>query len=139
FSLLVPKVMGKVERHADVEGGFYMTERLNISYDYWSYAGTPNWLQGEFSKPIYLNCSKESKNTRTWQTRIYGNRATLQQCSETDKREGFHYIYYVTFPKIKVFNGEYFEFGMFSLTVEYKNKFDLPVAAKIIHSLNFKK
>lgn len=137
FSLLVPKLMGKVERHADVDGGFYSSDTLEIDYDFWTFEGTPNWLRGQYATSLLLACPRKSKKTRTWRTKIDGKRAVIQQCSETDERKGFRYIYYVTFPKVKVFNGESFDYGMFNFTVEYKNKNYLPVAERIVRSINF--
>ena len=93
FSLRVPEIMGKVERHADVDGGFYIADALEIDYDYWTFENTPNWLRGEYAKSVILVCSAKSKNTRTLRTRIDGKKAIIQQCSETDERKGFRYIY----------------------------------------------
>ncbi len=137
FTLLVPKIMGKVERPADVDGGFYIDDALEISYDFWTFEGTPNWLRGQYATSLLLACPKKSKKTRTWRTRIDGKHAVIQQCSATNERKGFHYVYYVTFPKIKVFNGEKFDYGMFNFTIEYKNKQYLHIAKQIANSLNF--
>lgn len=139
FSLRVPKIMGKVERKADVDGGFYIADALEIDYNYWMFENTPNWLRGQYATSLILACPKKDKNTRTLRTRIDGKKAIIQQCSQTDERKGFRYIYYVTFPKVKVFNGEFFDYGMFNFTVEYKNKRYLPVAERIVRSINFRK
>ncbi len=88
FSLRVPKIMGKVERHADVDGGFYIADALEIDYDYWTYENTPNWFRRQYAKPLMLACSTKSKNTRTLRTKIDGKRAIIQRCSETDERKG---------------------------------------------------
>ena len=137
FSVLIPKIMGKVEHPADVDGGFYMTDGLEIKYDYWTYENTPNWLRGQYAKPVILACSKKSKNTRTWRTKIDGKQAVVQSCSEKDERKGFHYVYHVAFPRVKVYNGVYFDYGMFNFTVEYKNPSYLFYAKRIAHSINF--
>ena len=139
FNLLIPKVMGKVERKADVDGGFYISDALEVDYNYWTFENTPNWLRGQYATSLILACPRKSKNTFTQRTRIDGKRAIIQRCSETDERKGFRYIYYVTFPKVKVFNGEYFNYGMFNFTIEYKNKRYLPVAERIVRSINFEK
>jgi hypothetical protein len=139
FSLNVPKIMGKIERKADVDGGFYITDAIEIDYDYWTFENTPNFLRGQYATSLILACPRKSKRTRTLRTKIDGKRAIIQQCSETDERKGFRYIYYVTFPKVKVFNGEYFDYGMFNFTVEYKNKHYAPVAERIVRSINFEK
>lgn len=139
FSLSVPKVMGKVERHADVDGGFFTSDALEIDYDYWTYENTPNWLRGQYAVSVMLACPKKSRHTRTLRTRIDGKRAIIQRCSETDGRKGFRYIYYLTFPKVKVFNGQYFDYGMFNFTVEYKNPRHSSVAERIIRSIDFEK
>jgi len=140
FTLLVPKIMGKVQRHADVDGGFYITNGLEIDYSFWSYEGTPNWLRdvgGRFSKSPHLACLKKSASTLD--TKIDGKRAIIQQCSETDEREGFRYIYYVTFPKVRVFNSKDYNYGMFNLSIEYKSKSYISIAERIIKSINFKR
>lgn len=139
FSLLVPKRMGKVERFADVDGGFYKADGLEIHYDYWTYENTPNWLRGNYAKSLILACPEKRKHTRTLQTRIDGKRAIIQRCSEKDERKGFRYIYYVTFPKQKVFNGEDFHHGMFNLRVEYKNRRQQSIAEEIVRSIDFEK
>jgi hypothetical protein len=139
FTLRVPKIMGKVERPADVDGGFYIADAFEIHYDYWTYENTPNWLRGSYAKSVILACPEKSRRTRTLRTRIDGKRAIIQRCSETDERKGFRHIYYVTFPKLRVFNGEYFTDGMFNFTVEYRSQRYLPVAEDIVQSLDFQK
>jgi hypothetical protein len=54
FTLALPGVIGKVERYADVDGGFYVSDNLKVGFDYWTYAGTPNWLRGKY---LLLACS----------------------------------------------------------------------------------
>ncbi len=140
FSLLVPKVMGKVDLHADVSGGFYIKSGLNIDFNYWTFDSTPHWLRDvvdRYSKSPQLICSTKNKKTQTLWTRIDGKRAIIQQCSQTDELRGFRHIYYVTFPKIKVHLGNSVEDGMFNLRIEYKNQRYLPVAEKIVRSINF--
>lgn len=137
FTLKVPKDMGKVERHVDVDGGGWRSDILQINYDYWTHEGTPNWLRGNYATSLLLACSAKSKNTRTMRTRIDGHRAVIQQCSNTDERRGFRYIYYVTFPKLRVFDGEKFHYGMFNLRIYYRNRRNLSIAKRIVRSLDF--
>lgn len=92
-----------------------------------------------FVTTLLLACSDKSKHTRTLRTWIDGNRSVIQQCSETDERKGFRYIYYVTFPRLRVFDGEKFRHGMFNFTVEYKSRRYSSVARRIVRSLNFEK
>ena len=139
FSVRLPKVIAKVERKADVDGGFYVSDFLGIDYDYWTYENTPNWLRGKYATSLLLACSDKSKHTRILRTWIDGNRAVIQQCSETDERKGFRYIYYVTFPKLRVFDGESFRHGTFNFTVEYKSRRHSSVAKRIVRSLSFEK
>jgi hypothetical protein len=139
FTLGLPKLIGNVERHADVDGGFYLSDNLEIDYDYWTHANTPNWLRGEYATSLLLACSGKGKNTRTLRTTIDRNRAVIQQCSQTDERKGFRYVYYVTFPKLRVFDGEGFHYGMFNLTVEYRNQRYLSIARRIVRSLDFER
>ena len=139
FSLHVPKKMGEVMRHADVDGGFYRSRALELNYDYWTYENTPNWLRGKYATDLVLPCPASSTDTRSWRTRIDQQRAVVQRCSITDGRKGFRYIYYVTFPRLRVFDGEVFRLGMFNLTVEYKDRSYSRIAARIIHSLDFEK
>lgn len=131
--------MGKVERHADVDGGFYVSDALDIDYDYWTYGNTPSWLRGQYAVPAVLACPEKSRRTRTVRTKIDGKRAIIQRCSVTDERKGFRYVYYVTFPKLKVYNGQYFDYGMFNFTVEYKSPRYLSVAEQIVRSIDFEK
>jgi hypothetical protein len=139
FTVSLPKVIAKVERKADVDGGFYVSDILGIDYDYWTYLNTPNWLRGEYATSLLLACSDKGKHTRTLRTWIDGNRAVIQQCSETDERKGFRYIYYVTFPKLRVFDGEKFRHGMFNFTVEYKLRRYSTLAKRIVRSLDFER
>ncbi|HET8670929.1 MAG TPA: hypothetical protein VFM05_09980 [Candidatus Saccharimonadales bacterium] len=139
FSLSVPKKMGEVMRHVDVDGGFYRSSALELNYDYWTYESTPNWLRGKYATNLVLACPATSTDTRNWRTRIDRKRAVVQRCSMTDERKGFRYLYYVTFPKLRVFDGDAFRLGMFNLTVEYKDRSYSRIAARIIHSLDFEK
>lgn len=139
FSLSVPMGMGTVMRHADVDGGFYLSSALEINYDYWTYESTPNWLRGKYTTKLVLPCPAASTSTRGWPTRIDRKKAVIQRCSITDGRKGFRYLYYVTFPRLQVFDGEAFRPGMFNLTVEYKDRSYSRIAWRIIHSLDFKK
>ena len=131
--------MGSVERFVDVDGGFYESANLKVKYDYWTNASTPNWLRGKYATPLLLACSANSKNIRTSRMRLDGKSAVIQQCSETDETSGVRYIYYVTFPKLRVFDGEEFHYGMFNLTIEYRSRRYLRIAKRIVRSLNFEK
>jgi hypothetical protein len=137
FTVSLPKVIAKVERKADVDGGFYVSNILGINYSYWTYVNTPNWLRGKYATSLLLACSDKSKDTRTLRTWVDGNRAVIQQCSERDERKGFRYIYYVTFPKLRIFDGEKSRYGMFNFTVEYKLRRYSSLANRIIRSLDF--
>jgi hypothetical protein len=137
FTVNLPKVIAKVERIADVAGGFYVSDILGVHYDYWTYPNTPNWLRGKDATSLLLACSGQSNHNRILRTWIDGHRAVIQQCSETDGRKGFRYIYYVTFPKLKIFDGEKFRYGMFNFTVEYKLRRHSTLAERIVHSLDF--
>jgi len=139
FTLRLPSAIGQIERYADVDGGFYLSDSLEIGYDYWTYPNTPNWLRGKYAKSLMLACSASSKNTRTRRTMIDGKSAVIQQCSEEDAGKGLRHIYYVTFPKLKVFNGEKFYWGMFSFTVEYRDRRYSSLAQQIVRSLDFEK
>lgn len=144
FNLLVPKKAGKVERHADVDGGFFTTNELEIDYIYWKYENTPNPFRdvsGNYSKSPMLICTGKSK-TKTRRTSIDGNKAIVQTCIQSDKGKGNEFIYYVTFPKLRVYEEDAlkpFGYGMFNLTVTYKNQKYLPAAEKIVRSLDFNK
>ena len=131
--------MGKVDRPADVDGGFYVSDILEIHYDYWTYENTPNWLRGQYAVPAVLACPRKGRNTRTVRTKIDGKKAVIQTCPITDERKGFRYIYHVAFPKLKVYNGQYFDYGMFNFTVEYRDPRYTAVAERIIRSIDFDK
>ncbi len=140
FTLLIPPNMGEVERFADVDGGFYRTSDLEIKYSYWTFENTPNWLRdtaGRYSTRPLLACSRRALDTNTFRTRIDGRRAIIQACSQTDERIGSRYVYYVTFPRLRVPHGPGERDGMFSLTIAYKDRQYLPIAARIVRSLDF--
>jgi hypothetical protein len=137
FTVSLPGVLGTVEQHADVDGGFYDSDILGIDYDYWTYANTPNWLRGKYATSLLLACSGKSQHIRTLRTWIDGNRAVVQQCSERDERKGFRFIYYVTFPKLRMFDGERHRYGMLNFTVEYKLRRYSNLANRIVRSLDF--
>ena len=137
FNLLVPTNMTNLERFADVDGGFYRTDRLKINYDYWTFPNTPNFLRDQDRHAPHLACDSTTKNNRTWRANINGRRAVLQRCSIA--KEGYGYLEYVTFPRVKVFDGESFRYGMFNLSVAYKNIGDAVAAARIVRSVRFTK
>ena len=137
FNLLVPTNMTNLERFADVDGGFYRTDRLKINYDYWTFPNTPNFLrEGNLHTPI-LACDSTTTNNRTWRANINGHRAVLQRCSI--EKDGYRYLEYVTFPRVKVFDGESFHYGMFNISVAYENYGDAMAAARIVRSVRFTK
>ncbi|HLL76721.1 MAG TPA: hypothetical protein VK421_15815 [Pyrinomonadaceae bacterium] len=141
FTLLVPSGMGKVERHADVDGGFYRMEEFEVDYDYWAYENTPNFLRtagGSYPKGPLLACSSKARHPRNSWTRIDGRRALIQTCSDSDEWRGSFHVYYVTFPKLKVYDGAGVRNGMLNLTIRYKNRRYLSAAERIVHSLDFK-
>jgi hypothetical protein len=134
--------MGKVERHADVDGGFYTSNEIVIDYDYWAFENTPNFMRnsaGEYSKSPIFACERRGRSSRTVETTLDGKRAILQRCSKNDSQKGFWNIYYVTFPKMSVYNGQELRKGMFSLTVKFKSPSDLQTAKRIVNSLRFDK
>jgi len=141
FTLLIPASMGKVERHADVDGGFYRAEGLEIDYDYWAYEDTPNFLRGaggRYSKGPLFACSSKASGTRSFWTRVGGRRALIQRCSDADEWRGSYDVYYVTIPRLKVYDGAGMRAGMFNLTVRYKERRYMPTAKRIVRSLDFK-
>ena len=140
FTLLIPSSMGEVERFADVDGGFYRSANLEIKYSYWSFENTPNFLRdinGRYSSRQLLACSRRAQHIRTISTWIDGRRAIIQRCSERDERRGYPYIYYVTFPRMSVHNGQEMRSGVFNLTITYRDRRYLPVAARVARSLDF--
>jgi hypothetical protein len=137
FNLLVPTNMTNLERFADVDGGLYRTDRLKINYDYWTFPNTPNFLRGQNSHTPILACDSTTTNNRTWRANINGRRAVLQRCSIA--KDGYRYLEYVTFPRVKVFDGESFHYGMFNISVAYKNDRDAMAAACIVRSVRFTK
>ena len=139
FTVSLPNAISKVERFADVDGGFYESDILGIHYDYWTYPNTPNWLRGKYATSLLLACPRKNGRTHTRRTWIDGSSAVVQQCSDTDERKGFRYIYYVTFPKVRIFDGEKFRYGMFNFTVEYKLRRYSTIAKQIVRSLDFER
>lgn len=137
FNLLVPTNLADVERFADVDGGFYRIDRLKINYDYWTFPNTPNFLRGRNHRTPILACDSTTTNKRTWRANINGHRALLQRCSIA--KDGYRYLEYVTFPRVKVFDGESFHYGMFNISVAYKNNRDAMAAGRIVRSVRFTK
>ena len=79
-----------------------------------------------------------TRNLHTLRTRIDGKRAIIQ---EGWVSEAFPYVYYVTFPQLRVKamlpNGEAMRNGAFNLTVRTRSKGYKAVAMSIIRSLDF--
>ena len=137
FALRLPSNIRRLDGPVDVDGGRYESDALEIHFDYWTNQNTPNWLRGKYATSLLLACSGKNGRTHTRRTWIDGKRAVVQQCSATDERKGFRYIYYVTFPKVKIFDGEKFRYGMFNFTVEYKHRRYSSLAKRIVRSLDF--
>jgi len=137
FTLRLPSDARRLDGPVDVDGGRFESDGLEVSFDYWTYQNTPNWLRGEYATSLLLACSGKNGPTHNRRTWIDGSRAVIQQCSATDERKGFRYLYYVTFPKVRIFDGEKFRFGMFNLTVEYKLRRYSTLAKRIGRSLDF--
>ena len=131
--------IGNVERHVDVDGGVYVSDTLEVNYDYWTHANTPNALHGNYAVSLCSHAQRKAKTLGPFRVRLNGNRAVIQRCSLTDERKGYRYIYYVTFPKLRVFDGEGFHYGMFNLRVKYRNPRHLSVARQIVRSLDFER
>ena len=139
FTVRLPSDIRRLEGPVDVDGGRYESDVLKINFDYWTYQNTPNWLRGNFAKSLLLACSGKNRHAHTWRTWIDGKRAVVQRCSEMDEAKDLRHIYYVTFPKMRVFDGENFRYGMFNLTVEYKLRHYSPIARQIVRSLDFER
>ena len=139
FTLSVPKEMSEVKRYADVDGGFYLSSDLELNFDYWTYESTPNWLRGKYATNLILACTGKGKRTRTWRTRIDGKPGVIQHCSLSNDPNGFRYFYYVTFPKLRVFDGEDFHFGKFNLGIKYRTRSQFSIVRRIVRSLNFER
>ena len=137
FALRLPRDIRRLDGPEDVDGGRYESEALEIHFDYWTYQNTPNWLRGRYATSLLLACSGKNERTHSRRTWIDGNRAVVQQCSATDERKGFRYIYYVTFPKVRIFDGEKPRYGMFNFIVEYKRRRYSSLAKRIVRSLDF--
>lgn len=139
FSLLIPKNAGEVERHADVDGGFFITNKIGVDFDYWWYENTPNFYRdvlGNYNRKPILICGEKTK-TKTWKDKINGKKVTVQTCFDKKTSE---FIYHVAFPTIKVkqMGMRESKYGMFNLTITYKNKNYLEVAKIIAKSLKFR-
>lgn len=138
FTVRLPSDTRRLDGPVDVDGGRYESEILKVDFTYWTYQNTPNWLRGNFATSLLLACSK-NRNAHTWRTWIDGKRAVVQRCSEIDEAQGLRHIYYVTFPKMRIFDGEEFRYGMFNLTVEYKLRQYSSIAKQIVRSLDFER
>ena len=140
FSLLIPTFMRRVERHADVDGGFYSAHEMIIDYDYWTYENTPNFqrdTKGKYAKGRLLACARKSLKSRTSRSTVDGKRAIIQECPDAEGPSGFRHVYYVTFPSLKVDNGEEMKPGVFNLTIRYKEEQYRSLAKRIARSVQF--
>ncbi|GEM_PF-1879421 len=139
FSILIPTSMTKLTGLADVDGGFYEAPGIRISFSYWTHKNTPNYVinsRTAFPQKLVFVCEK-SKETRVFRTKIRSKKAVVQRCPETGA-SNFRYLYHVNFPTIKVFDGESFGEGTFTLAVNYSNKRYLGLASQIAHSIKFR-
>jgi hypothetical protein len=140
FSVDVPKLMGKVQRHADVDGGFYTSNEFEISYDYWAYKNTPHFLRDvsdRYSVKPLLLCTSKMTHIHTIHALISGKAAIIQQCVDKTDRTGLHNLYYVTFSRLRVYDGERFQNGMFSLTISYRDPKKRSLAIRVVRSIRF--
>jgi hypothetical protein len=137
FVLQLPSDVRRLDGPVDVDGGRYQSDALEIHFDSWTYQNTPNWLRGKYATPLVLACSGKNGGAHTRRTWIDGNRAVVQQCSVTDETKGHRYIYYVTFPKVRMPDGENFRYCISNLTVEYKLRRYSGLAKRIVRSLDF--
>jgi len=138
FDVEIPKSMGEPRRFADVDGGFWDAPDLRITFSYWTFENTPNYVRnrGAASKEELVLVCPSSKQTRIVRTRISSRRAVVQSCKETGA-SNFRYLYHVSFPRLDVFNGESFNPGTFTLTINYNNRNTVHLAARIADSIRF--
>jgi hypothetical protein len=140
FTIDVPAKFKKPDTHADVNGGFFLDDSISIDYDYWQYAGTPNFLRdrnGKYSKKPDLACSGQGRNVLTTR-KMFGQRlGYVQQCRLVNPNNGFHYLYWLTMPKAKVREVDTWGDGVFNLSISFNDRKLLPLARKIIYSLRF--
>ena len=142
FSIEVPKIFQKPERPADVDGGYFYDNRLNINYNYWTYPDTPNFLRdrnGHYSKKPNLGCSENGVISLTATIILSGRRAYVQECRFQDPSDGFRYLYYVTFPKTEVNDCCGWGVGVFNIGVSYNDPKLRRVTKRIVESLRFDK
>jgi len=139
FTILIPRSsLGKPQRFADVDGGFYDASDLRITFSYWTYKNTPNFIRNSGTaspQELVIVCSK-SRQTRISRTRIASRQAIVQRCPETGA-SNFRFLYYVNFPKLDVFDGELLGPGTFTLAINYSNRNYLSLASRIARSISF--
>jgi len=101
FTLLVPNWAKNVQPHADVDGGSYNSKNFDISWDYWTYNGTPNFMRdsgGRYRKSPVLACP----NRNSARVAVDGFKGFLQKCKTNVRGRGLRYVSYITFPHIMV-------------------------------------
>jgi hypothetical protein len=140
FSIDVPIKFRKPDDHADVDGGFFMDDSININYDYWLYQDTPNFMRdinGKYSKKPDLRCIQHGRDVRTSRIILQGRLAYVQQCRLPS--EHLHYVIYLTMPKAKVRDVDEWGNGVFNLDVSFNDRKLFPIAKRIIYSLRFER
>jgi hypothetical protein len=68
FTLQLPRDARRLDGPVDVDGGRYESDGLEVSFDYWTYQNTPNWLRGEYATSLLLACSGKNGRTHTQRT-----------------------------------------------------------------------
>jgi hypothetical protein len=140
FSIDVPTKFRKPDDHADVDGGFFMDDSININYDYWLYQDTPNFMRdsnGKYSKKPDLPCLQHGRDVRTSRIIVNGRLGYVQRCQFPNDQ--LHCFYYLTIPRAKVRDGNIWGTGVFSLSVSFNDRKLMPVARRIINSLRFER
>lgn len=138
FTILIPKSVGNATRFADVDGGFYDASDIRITFSYWTFENTPNFVRNggpASQEELVLVCSK-SRQALIFRTKIASRKAIVQRCPETGAGN-FRYLYYVNFPKLDVFDGELYGSGTFTLTINYNNRNYVSFASRIARSIRF--
>ena len=137
FTILIPKNIGTIQRHADVEGGFYSSPELEIDFYYWTNANAPNFLRNARNEIAYqdpLKCSQSDLGARIVRKTMGGHRIILQDCFKSKN----HYIHSARFLRLRVFDGKHFRNGVFNLTVSYSDPSMKSVAQRIVGSVIFR-
>lgn len=139
FSILVPQNSENFLPHGSIDGGDIDSKEIGVEFNYWQYRNMPISISNTinaYSNPPISVCSNRS-HARTWKIAIDGKKAIAQTCFDNQTSDFF---YHVNFPKLKVFEIESrkFRYGIFNLTITYKNKLYLLTAKRIANSLKFR-